>query len=61
MSKADTTGSAIIERLIARLARGQFFRDLCALNCDVLLYTPGMVHAKAMLIDDVAAAAVRQF
>ncbi|HKD74515.1 MAG TPA: phospholipase D-like domain-containing protein, partial [Ktedonobacterales bacterium] len=38
------------------LARGQFLRDLCALNCKVLLFTPGMVHAKAMLVDDVAAA-----
>ena len=38
------------------LARGQFLRDLCALNCKVLLFTPGMVHAKAMLVDDAAAA-----
>ena len=44
------------DQRLVDLARGQFLRDLCALNCNVLLYTPGMVHAKAMLIDDVAAA-----
>ena len=44
------------DQRLVDLARGQFLRDLCALNCKVLLYTPGMVHAKAMLVDDVAAA-----
>ena len=44
------------DQRLVDLARGQFLRDLCALNCNVLLYTSGMVHAKAMLIDDVAAA-----
>jgi cardiolipin synthase A/B len=27
-----------------------------SMKCKVLLYTPGMVHAKAMLVDDAAAA-----
>jgi cardiolipin synthase len=44
------------DQRLVDLARGQFLRDLCALNCKVLLYTPGMVHAKAMLVDDVAVA-----
>src|SRR5262249_55786654 len=49
-------GSGDTDQRLVDLARGQFLRDLCALNCKVLLYTPGMVHAKAMLVDDVAAA-----
>ena len=44
------------DQLLVDLARGQYLSDLCALKCKVLLYTPGMVHAKAMLVDDVAAA-----
>jgi len=44
------------DQVLVDLARGQFLRDLCALKCKVLLYTPGMVHAKAMLVDDIAAA-----
>jgi cardiolipin synthase A/B len=44
------------DQRLVDLARGQFLRDLCALKCNVRLYTPGMVHAKAMLVDDVAAA-----
>ena len=43
------------DQILVDLARGQFLRDLSALKCNVLLYT-GMVHAKAVLIDDVAAA-----
>jgi len=44
------------DQALVDLARGQFLRDLCALNCKVLLYTPGMVHAKALLVDEIAAA-----
>lgn len=44
------------DQVLVDLARGQYLRDLAALKCKVLLYTPGMVHAKAMLVDDVAAA-----
>ena len=44
------------DEVLVDLARGQYLRDLSALKCKVLLYTPGMVHAKAMLVDDVAAA-----
>lgn len=43
------------DQLLPDLARGQYLRDLDALKCKVLLYTGGMLHAKAMLIDDVAA------
>ena len=44
------------DQRLVDLARGQYLRDLAAMKCKVLLYTPGMVHAKAMLVDDVAAA-----
>jgi cardiolipin synthase len=44
------------DQLLVDLARGQYLRDLAALNCKILLYTPGMVHAKAILIDEAAAA-----
>jgi len=44
------------DQFLVDLARGQFLRDLCALQCKILCYTPGMLHAKAMLVDDVAAA-----
>ncbi|HMN37732.1 MAG TPA: phospholipase D-like domain-containing protein [Hyphomicrobium sp.] len=43
------------DQLLVDLARGQFLRDLSALGCKVLLYTPGMLHGKAMLVDDAAA------
>jgi cardiolipin synthase len=43
------------DQLLVDLARGQFLRDLSALKAQVLLYTGEMVHAKAMLVDDVAA------
>jgi cardiolipin synthase A/B len=44
------------DQVLVDLARGQFLRDLSALKCKVLLYTPGMLHAKAVLVDEVAAA-----
>lgn len=44
------------DQILVDLARGAFLRDLAALKCQVLLYGPEMIHAKAMLIDDVAAA-----
>ncbi len=44
------------DQFLVDLARGQYLRDFAALKCKVLLYTAGMVHAKAMLVDDVAAA-----
>ena len=44
------------DQVLVDLARGQFLRDLAALNCKILLYTPGMVHAKAILVDEAAAA-----
>jgi len=44
------------DQKLVDLARGPFLRDLCALKCKVLLYGPEMIHAKAMLVDDVAAA-----
>jgi cardiolipin synthase len=44
------------DQILVNLARGQYLRDLAALNAKILFYTPGMVHAKAMLVDDVAAA-----
>lgn len=43
------------DQILPDLARGPYLRDLAALNCKILLYTGGMLHAKAMLIDDVAA------
>src|SRR5581483_6676751 len=39
------------DQRLVDLARGQFLRDLHAQKCKVLLFTPGMVHAKAMLVD----------
>jgi cardiolipin synthase len=44
------------DQILVNLARGQYLRDLAMLNAKILFYTPGMVHAKAMLVDDVAAA-----
>src|SRR5262249_10256974 len=44
------------DQRLVDLARGQYLRDLARLNAKVLFYTPGMVHAKAMLVDSVAAA-----
>jgi cardiolipin synthase len=44
------------DQILVNLARGQYLRDLVTLNAKILFYTPGMVHAKAMLVDDVAAA-----
>lgn len=38
------------------LARGQYLRDLAALKCKILLYKPGVLHAKTMLVDDAVAA-----
>jgi cardiolipin synthase A/B len=44
------------DEVLVDLARGQYLRDLATLKCKVLLHTAGMVHAKAMLVDDVVAA-----
>jgi cardiolipin synthase len=44
------------DQRLVDLARGQYLRDLGALKCKILLYTPGMVHAKAMLVDGAVAA-----
>lgn len=38
------------------LARNQFLRDLAAEGAKPLLFKPGMLHAKALLVDDAAAA-----
>lgn len=38
---------------IADFARGAYLRNLDALGCRILLYRPGMMHAKAGLIDEV--------
>jgi cardiolipin synthase len=43
------------DQLLVDLARGQYLSDLAALKAKILLY-PGMVHAKAILVDDAAAA-----
>ena len=43
------------DQILVDLARGPYLRDL-ALSSVPLLYTPGMIHGKAVLIDDVAAA-----
>ncbi|MEJ2036028.1 MAG: phospholipase D-like domain-containing protein, partial [Maritimibacter sp.] len=39
---------------IADFARGAYLRELEEMGCRILRYTPGMMHAKAMLFDDVA-------
>ena len=44
------------DQILVDLARGPYLRDLVALGSIPLLYTPGMIHGKAVLIDDVAAA-----
>lgn len=44
------------DQILVDLARGPYLRDLVALSGVPLLYTPGMIHGKAVLIDDVAAA-----
>jgi cardiolipin synthase len=42
--------------LLADLARGTALRQIREAGGEILLYTPGMVHAKALLIDDSLAA-----
>lgn len=44
------------DQFLVDLARAQFLRDLEAKGAKVHLFVPGMLHAKALLIDDVAAA-----
>ena len=44
------------DQVLVDLARGPYLRDLQALGSIPLLYTPSMIHGKAVLIDDVAAA-----
>jgi cardiolipin synthase A/B len=44
------------DQVLVDLARGPYLRDLQALGSPPLLYTPSMIHAKAVLIDDAAAA-----
>ena len=39
---------------LADLARGAYLRELQGRGASVLLYAPGMVHAKAFVIDDLA-------
>ncbi len=39
---------------IADFARGAYLRDLQAAGCQIQLYTPGMMHAKAGIIDNTA-------
>jgi cardiolipin synthase len=39
---------------IADFARGAYLRDLQAAGCQVLLFNPSMMHAKAGIIDDSA-------
>lgn len=39
---------------IADFARGAYMRELQRAKCSVLLYQPGMLHAKAGIIDDAA-------
>ncbi|WP_146592007.1 phospholipase D-like domain-containing protein [Puniceibacterium confluentis] len=46
---------------IADLARGSYLRGLSALGCKVLRYKPGMIHAKAWVIDDTAAVGTANF
>jgi cardiolipin synthase len=41
---------------LADLARGSYLRDIQMAAGKVLLYTPGMMHAKVMLVDDQMAA-----
>jgi cardiolipin synthase len=44
------------DQVLVDLARGPYLRDLQALGSTPLLYTPSMVHGKAVLVDDLAAA-----
>ena len=44
------------DQILVDLARGPYLRDLKALGSAPLLYTPSMIHGKAVLVDDVAAA-----
>ena len=44
------------DQVLVDLARGPYLRDLQALGSIPLFYMPGMIHGKAVLIDDVAAA-----
>lgn len=44
------------DQILPDLARSQFLRDLAAQGAKPLLYMPGMMHAKALLIDDAVAA-----
>jgi cardiolipin synthase len=37
---------------VADLARRQYLRELRAAGCRILLYTHGMLHAKAIIVDD---------
>ncbi len=46
---------------IADLACGSYLRGLSALGCRVLRYQPGMIHAKAWVIDDAAAVGSANF
>ena len=41
-------------QLIADFARGAYLRDLQSAGCSILLFGPGMLHAKAGIIDDSA-------
>ncbi len=45
---------AVSNQKLADFARGDYLRDLEEAGCTILRYTGGMVHAKAVLIDDVA-------
>jgi len=44
------------DQILVDLARGPYLRDLEALGSAPLLYTPSMIHGKAVLVDDIAAA-----
>jgi cardiolipin synthase A/B len=44
------------DQMLVDLARGQYLRDLALQKSKVLFFTAGMVHAKAILVDQVAAA-----
>jgi cardiolipin synthase len=37
---------------VADLARRQYLRELRRAGCRILLYTPGMLHAKAIIVDE---------
>ena len=39
-------------KLVADLARASYLRQIHEAGGHVLLYTPGMVHAKAVVVDD---------